>query len=122
MEATQSKPSTTSRMHSMAVVFASLFIPLPLLVGRAVEAFMDSTNPDDLTDLRAGLAYLTPILVWTFTVLILVTVAFLVTTIIVAVRAKSFAAVSLPVTIFVIQLVIGIAALIFNGVIDKVDG
>ena len=46
-------------MHSLAVILASLIIPAPILVGKVVEAIMDSSNPAGLDNLSAPLAYLT---------------------------------------------------------------
>ncbi len=109
-------------MHSFAVVFASLIIPAPIVAGKIVEAIMDSSNPAGLKDLNAPLAYLTEILVTSFSVLGVVIVIFLIATIMLGLKSKSWRAVSLPVTVAIIQIVLGILALVLGGVVSSVDG
>lgn len=79
---------------------------------------LDSTNPAGLTDLTAGLAYLTEILVSSFVVAGIVIGAFLIVTIAAWVRAKTFRAVALPVTVFVLQLVAIAVILAANAAIE----
>ncbi|AZI57888.1 hypothetical protein EH165_06755 [Nakamurella antarctica] len=116
------KPSTPQRAYQAAVILASLFIPIALLTGKLVELIMDSSNPDGLTDLTAGLAYLTQILVWSFTVLGVAVIAFVVATVIHYTRTRSFRSVALPVGIALIQLVIGVALVVISQAITEVDG
>ena len=110
------------RMHSLAVILASLIIPAPILVGKVVEAIMDSSNPARLDNLSAPLAYLTEILVSSFAVLGVVLVAFVIATIIVFVRSRSWRAVALPIVVAIIQIVGGVSALILNQMVSTIDG
>ncbi len=112
----------SSRLHSIAVIFASLIIPAPVVTGKIVEAIMDSSNPAGLADLTVPLAYLTEILVTSFSVLGIVIVIFLIATIMLGLQRKSWRAVSLPVTVAVIQIVVGIVTLILSGVISDIGG
>lgn len=113
---------TRGGLHALAVILASLIIPGPLVTGRIVEAVLDSTNPAGLEDVTVGLAYLSEILIWSFAVLGVVVVAFLVVTLALLVRERSFRAVALPVVVAVIQLAVGVAALAANGAIDHAAG
>lgn len=112
----------SSRLHSVAVVFASLIIPAPVVTGKIVEAIMDSSNPARLDNLNVPLAYLTEILVTSFSVLGVVIVIFLIATIMLGLQRKSWRAVSLPLTVAIIQIVVGVVTLILSGVISNIGG
>lgn len=114
--------TSTSRLHTVAVIFASVIIAAPILTGKIVEAIMDSSNPAGLDDLNAPLAYLSEILVSSFTVLAIVLIIFLISTIMLGLRDRSWAAISLPVTIAIIQIVVGIAALLLGQAVSSIDG
>ena len=114
--------SPKNGLHTVAVIFASLIIAAPIITGKAVEAIMDSSNPAGLKDLKAPLAYLTEILVSSFTVLAIVLVIFLISTIMLGVRTRAWSAISLPVTVAIIQIVIGIAAILLGQAVSTIDG
>lgn len=116
------KQGPKSRLHSAAVILASLIIPAPILTGKIVEAIMDSSNPAGLDNLAAPLAYLSEILVSSFTILAIVIVAFLVAIVMLGVRSHSWRVISLPVIVAIIQIVAGVLALIFGQVVSSVDG
>lgn len=115
---------TTShaRLHSIAVVLASLIIPAPILAGKIAETIMKSTNPAGLDQLDVPLAYLTQILVSAFAVLACVLIAFLIAVLLLVRRAGSFGSAALPLTVAIIQGVIGIVSLILGGVISGLEG
>lgn len=114
--------SPTSRLHTIAVILASLIIPAPIITGKIVEAIVDTTNPAGLEDLNAPLAYLSEILVSSFTILGIVLVLFLITTIMLGLRHRSWASISLPVTVAIIQIVVGVITLILSQVISAAAG
>ncbi len=123
MNETTPRPDIHSNQpYTIAVILASLFIPITLLTGQVVKLVMDSTNPAGLDDLGAGLAYLTEILIWSFTILAITVAGFLVATIIQFTRTRSFRAIALPVSIAAIQLVIGVAAVIITRAITDIGG
>lgn len=117
-----SEPRATGRLHTVAVIFASLIIAAPLLTGTVVEAIMDSGNPAHLDQLDVPLAYLTEILVSSFTVLAIVIIAFLGSTTMLVLRTRSMRAAALPVIIAAVQIVFGALSLIFEQVISGVGG
>ena len=49
-------------------------------------------------------------------------VAFVVATIIVFVRSRSWRAVALPIVVAIIQIVVGVSALILNQMVSTIDG
>lgn len=106
----------------MALVLAALVFPAPILTGRIVEFLMDATNPAGLTDLSVGLAYLTEILVWSFTVLILVLVWFVVVAVIIARRSRSMRLLRAPLIVLGVQVLCGVAILALSARIDGIGG
>lgn len=114
--------TSKSRLHSVAVVFASLIIAAPLLTGRVVEAIMDSTNPAGLKDVDAPLAYLSEILIASFAVLALVVLVYIIATIKLYLRERNMTAIMLPLTVGIVQIVLGILALVFNGIVSGAGG
>ena len=117
------KTDTTDRtMYSVAVLFASLVIPAPVLTGRIVEAILDTTNPANIVDLRQDLAYLTEILTWSFAVAGTVVAGFILSTVTLWAKAKTFASIRLPVIVFGVQILLAVAMLLLNQVIDAAEG
>lgn len=117
-----SEVSSNTRLRNVAVILASLIIALPLLTGQMVEAFLDSTNPDGLADVTVGLAYLRPILIATFAVLGAIVVAFIIATSMLYRRERSAKAISLPLIVGIIQLVIGVLIIVATQVIGGAAG
>ncbi len=109
-------------MYSVAVLFASLVIPAPVLTGRIVEAILDTTNPANIVDLRQDLAYLTEILTWSFAVAGTVVAGFILSTVTLWAKAKTFASIRLPVIVFGVQILLAVAMLLLNQVIDAAEG
>ncbi|MEO7126117.1 MAG: hypothetical protein ABI382_01695 [Nakamurella sp.] len=123
MNETTSRPELHSnRPFTIAVILASLFIPIAMLTGQVVEFFMDSTNPAGLEDVSVGLAYLSQILISSLIVLVVTIIGFLVAVSIHFRRTRSFRSIALPVSIAGIQLVIGIAAIILARAITDIGG
>ena len=117
---TEPTPTPTSGLHSIAVVLASLLIPLPMLVGKILEAALDSANPAHV-DVSQDLAYLRELLGFSFGflgLLLLIIVALIVT---LYRRSRRFSAIALPVTILVVQIVAGLLVLVFTGVVDSIE-
>jgi hypothetical protein len=106
-----------SALHTVAVVLSSLVIGLPLLVGRLVEAILDNLNLNNV-DVTQGLAYLREILVSSFTSLGILLVLIVVVLVMLYRRAKSFDAIKLPVVALVVQIVVGVIALLSAGLAD----
>lgn len=117
-------PDVTSngRLRAVAVVLASLIIPLPLLTGRIVEAIMDSTNPAGLDDVSVPLAYLSEILVASFVMLAIVIIAFIVSLIMLFARERAGKALSLPLTVGVLQIAIGIILIAMEQIVSNAGG
>ncbi len=114
--------TSKSPLHTLAVVFASLIIAAPIVASRIVEAIMDSSNPAGLDDLSAPLAYLSEILIVSFSVLGIIILLFLFSTIVLYIRERTISAISLPLTVAIVQLVLGVIALVLNGVVSGVGG
>ena len=110
--------SRPSRLHTLAVVLCSLLIPFPLLVGRLVEGVLDTLNPAEV-DVTAGLAYLSEILVLSFAALGVILVAIIVVLVLLFRQGKGFAAIRLPFTVLVVQVVVGVLILAFSALADK---
>lgn len=110
------------RAHIIAVILASLFIPITVLTGQIVEFIMDSTNPAELADVSVGLAYLSEILLWSLVVLVVAVIGFLAAVIIQYRRTRSFRSIALPVTIAAGQLVIGVVSVILARAITDIGG
>ncbi len=111
-----------SRLHTVAVVFASLIIAAPLLTGRIVEAIMDSANPAGLKDVTAPLAYLSEILVASFTILAVVVLAYIVSVVMLYLRERTIKAISLPLTVGIVQILLGVITLVLDRVVSGAGG
>ena len=116
----QTVPTPTNRLHTVATVFASLVIALPLLVSTIIEAGLDAANPADV-NVSQDLAYLRELLGFGFGFLglLLVIVAALIATL--YRRERRFNAIALPVTILVVQVVVGVMLLVMTGVVDSIE-
>ncbi len=120
MTETPSTPSPSSRLYTVTVVLASLVIALPMLFGKVIEAAIDSANPADV-DVSQDLAYLRELLGFSFGFLglLLLIIAALIVTL--YRRAHRFSAIALPVTILVVQLVVGLFVLLMTGIVDGIE-
>ncbi len=112
-----------SRLPTIAVVLCSLLIPVPLLVGRLVEGVLDTLNPADV-DVTQPLAYLREILGFGFGSLGVMVVAIIVVLVALfrqgtASGQKAFAAIRLPFTVLVVQIIVGVMTLAFSAFTDK---
>lgn len=110
--------SRPSRLHTLAVVLCSLLIPFPILVGRLVEGVLDTLNPADV-DVTQPLAYLSEILGFGFGSLGVLLVAIVVVLVALYRQGKGFAAIRLPFTVLVVQIVVGVVTLAFSALADK---
>ena len=117
---TNMTPTRTASLHTAATVFASLLVPLPLLVGKLIEAGLESVNPADV-DVSHDLAYLRELLGFSFGFLGLLLL--IITTLIVTLysRERRFGAIVLPLTIVVVQIVVGLLLLVMTGVVDSIE-
>jgi len=117
---TNMTPTPTPSLHTAATVFASLLIPLPLLVGKLIEAGLDAANPANV-DVSQDLAYLRELLGFSFGFLglLLLIIAALIVTL--YRRDRRFSTIALPVTILVVQIVVGVLLLVMTGVVDAID-
>ena len=114
--------ASKSRLHTVAVVLASLIIPVPLITGRIVEAIMDSTNPAGLSDVTVPLAYLSQILIASFVMLAVILIAWIVATIMLYRRERSTKAISLPLTVGIIQIALGVITIVLEQVVSGAAG
>lgn len=119
---TSTEVSSKSRLHTVAVVLASLIIPVPLITGRIVEAIMDSTNPAGLSDVTVPLAYLGQILIASFVMLGVVIVAWIVAMVMLYRREHSAKAISLPLTVGIIQIALGVLTIVLEQVVSSAAG
>jgi hypothetical protein len=120
--ATPSKPpkvmpkgSSTSLLFTIAVVLSSIVFALPVTVSRIVEGILDSTNPDGIKDTGAGLAYLGPILGWSFGSLAVLLLIVIVVYVLIYRRERTLDALKLPLLLVAIQILLGVIAIIFNA-------
>jgi uncharacterized BrkB/YihY/UPF0761 family membrane protein len=102
-------------LHNTAIVLSSLVIPLPILVGKLVEAILKSVNPAKV-DVTQGLAYLSEQLGWGFGALGLLLILIVVVFVMIYRREKTLDALKLPLAILAIQIVAGVAILLFGGI------
>jgi len=108
----------TSRLHTLAVILCSLLIPVPLLVGRLVEGVLDTLNPAEV-DVTQPLAYLSEILGFGFGSLGVMLVAIIAVLVVLFRRGGGFAAIRLPFTVLIVQIVVGVVTLAFSALADK---
>lgn len=115
------KGTETSRLYTLAVLLSSVVVALPITVGRAVEAILDITNPAGLKDVTVGLAYLREILGWSFGVLGVLIVVIVAVFALIYRRERTLDALRLPLLIFAVQVVLGVLALLFAGIIPSAN-
>ena len=107
-------------LRNVAIALSSLVIPVPLLASGLTELILDRTNPARV-DITQDLAYLREILGFGFGSLGVLLIAIIVVYVLLARRTGSFAAVRLPLLIFVIQVVVGVLLLATNGLIQAAE-
>jgi ABC-type uncharacterized transport system YnjBCD permease subunit len=107
--------SSTSLLFTIAVVLSSIVFALPVTVSRIVEGVLDTTNPGNIKDTGAGLAYLGPILGWGFGSLGVLLLIVIVVYVLIYRRERTLDALKLPLLLIAIQIVLGVIAIIFNA-------
>ncbi|CAN5350487.1 hypothetical protein BH09ACT4_BH09ACT4_09120 [soil metagenome] len=107
--------SSTSVLFTIAVVLSSVVFAVPVTVSRVVEGILDSTNPDGIKDTGAGLAYLGPILGWSFGSLGVLFLLVIVVYVVIYRRERTLDALKLPLLLVAIQIVLGVMSIIFNA-------
>jgi hypothetical protein len=107
--------------YTLAIVLSSLVIPLPIFVGRLVEAILDTSNPAKV-DVEAGLAYLREILGFSFASLGVLLVVIVVVFVLIYRRERTLDVLKLPLLILAIQIVLGVLILLFNAIINGAAG
>lgn len=111
----------TSGRHwsdTLAILLASLVIPLPIFVGRLVEVILDTTNPANV-DVNQPLAYLSQILGFSFGFLGALMVVIVIVFTIVYRRERTLDALRLPLLILALQIVLGVLILLFNALVNN---
>lgn len=114
---TVTTPTPPSRLYTFTVVLSSLVIALPMLFGKVIEAAIDAANPANV-DVSQGLAYLRELLGFGFGflgVLLLIIAA-----LIVHLHRRGHS-IALPLTILIVQLVVGVLVLLMTGVVDGIE-
>jgi len=114
---TATTPTPPSRLYTLTVILSSLVIALPMLFGKVIEAAIDAANPANV-DVSQGLAYLRELLGFGFGflgVLLLIIAA-----LIVHLRRRGHS-IALPLTILIVQLVVGLLVLLMTGVVDGIE-
>jgi hypothetical protein len=112
-------PSST--LSTLAILLPSVLVALPIAVGRLVAAVLDSTNPAHV-DVKQPLAYLSEILGWSFGVLGVLLLAIVVVFVLVYRRGHSLDPLKMPLLVLAVQIVLGVLALLFNGIISAAGG
>lgn len=103
------------RLHSLAIVASSLLIAFPLLVSSIVKAAVFAGNPAKV-DITNGLAYLRELLGFGFGSLGFIVVVIVVIFVLAYRQSRSLDALKLPLLILVVQIVVGIAILLFTAI------
>jgi hypothetical protein len=114
-------PTPTTRrstLHSLAVVLSSLLIAFPVFVSSLVKAATYAPNPANV-DITNDLAYLREILGFGFGSLGLLLVAIVVVYVLVYRRERTLDGLKLPLLILAVQIVAGVATLLFNAISDN---
>lgn len=99
-------------------LLAALSLFAATTVGQVVELLLKATNPDGV-DVSAGLAYLRPILITTFALIIVALLA-TIASIVRLGRAEGRAATRLPWTLFIVQLVLWLVFVAARGALGPV--
>ena len=118
-------PAPSRRLHDVTTLLSSMLIPFPILVSGFVKAFQFAGNPAGV-DITQDLAYLREILVSGFVSLGVIVVVIIVMLVLTYRQARSFAAIRLPLVVFVLQIVLGAVILLFaaisNNAVDTYVG
>ena len=118
-------PAPSHRLRDVTTLLSSLLIPIPILVSGFVKAFQFAGNPAGV-DITQDLAYLREILVSGFVSLGVIVVVIIVMLVLTYRQARSFAAIRLPLVVFVLQIVLGVVILLFaaisNNAVDTYVG
>lgn len=107
------------RLTFWAVLLSSVIVPLPVLAGAGLEALFDGINPAGV-DVRQPLAYLRELLGYGFGLLALLLLAIVVVCALLY-SQRGMRALVLPITIVVLQVVMGIGILVLNGIVDGIE-
>ncbi|MEO6955173.1 MAG: hypothetical protein ABI137_00390 [Antricoccus sp.] len=110
-----SRDALDNRLATLATILSSLLIAVPVAASRIAEGILDQTNPDGLKDLSNGLAYLGPILGWSYGALGLLLVVLIAVMVALYRRARTLRALKLPLIVVALQLVFGALALTFGA-------
>ena len=108
-------PTPSRRLENVATLASSLLIAFPLLVSSLVTAATFSSNPADV-DITNDLAYLREILGFGFGSLGLLVVVIVVLFVLVYRKARTLDALKLPLLILGVQIVVGVAVLLFTAI------
>ncbi|CAN5116067.1 hypothetical protein BH11ACT5_BH11ACT5_01800 [soil metagenome] len=108
-------PAPRSRLHNLATLASSLLIAFPLLVSSVVKAALFAGNPAKV-DITNGLAYLRELLGFGFGSLGLIVLVIVVLFVLAYRQSRSLDALKLPLLILVVQIVAGIAILLFTAI------
>ena len=112
---------TSSGLHNLAIVLASLIIAVPMVFGRIAKALLDTSNPANV-DVTQPLAYLSEILTWGFGALGVLLVVLILVLVLLYVRTRSMAALKLPLLIAALQIGIGVVTLLLSGMTNAGNG
>ena len=110
-------PAPSRRLENLATLASSLLIPLPLLVSALVTAATFTSNPAGV-DITNDLAYLREILGFGFGSLGVLLVVIVVLFVLTYRRARTLAALKLPLLVLGVQVVVGVAILLLTGISD----
>ncbi|MEP6843634.1 MAG: hypothetical protein ABJA11_08935 [Pseudolysinimonas sp.] len=111
----------SSVLSTLAIVLPSILVALPIAVSRLVEAVLDSANPAHV-DVKQPLAYLSEILGWSFGILGVLLLAIVVVFVLVYRRGRSLDPLKMPLLVLAVQIVLGVLALLLNGIISAAGG
>jgi hypothetical protein len=108
-------PAPRSRLHDLATLASSLLIAFPLLVSSLVKAVLFAGNPAKV-DITNGLAYLRELLGFGFGSLGLIVIVIVVLFVLAYRQSRSLDTLKLPLLVLVLQIVAGIAILLFTAI------
>jgi len=102
-------------LHDLATLVSSLLIAFPLVVSSLVRAALFAGNPANV-DITNGLAYLRELLGFGFGSLGFIVVVIVVVFVLAYRQTRSLDTLKLPLLILVVQVVAGIATLLFTAI------
>ena len=112
---TDAAPARRSSLDTLAILLSSLLIAFPLFVSSLVKAVLFAGNPAKV-DITNGLAYLRELLGSGFGSLGVIVIAIVVVYVLIYRRSKTLDALRLPLLILVVQIVAGVAILLFTAI------